>query len=70
VATFDAEPAELQLRAALDRLAPKQRLAVVYRYLADLSYADVAELLGTTETAARRNAADGIARLRREGAPR
>jgi len=52
------------LTAALDRLAPKQRTAVVARYIADLSYAQVAELLGTTEAAARRNAADGIARLR------
>jgi RNA polymerase sigma factor (sigma-70 family) len=70
VASNDREPTELGLRAALDRLAPKQRDAVVYRYLADLSYADVASLLGTSEAAARRNAADGIARLRREGAPR
>jgi RNA polymerase sigma factor (sigma-70 family) len=69
VATRDPEPAELGLRTALDRLPPKQRLAVIYRYLADLSYADVASLLGTSEAAARRNAADGIARLRREGAP-
>ena len=37
---------------------------MVARYVADLSYAQVAELLGTTEAAARRNAADGIARLR------
>ncbi len=66
VATIDPEPGELGV--ALDGLAPKQRQAVVYRYLADLSYADVAALLGTTEAAARRNAADGIARLRREGA--
>ena len=61
-----ADPDSLadSLTAALDRLAPKQRTAVVARYVADLSYAQVAELLGTSEAAARRNAADGIARLR------
>jgi RNA polymerase sigma factor (sigma-70 family) len=53
------------LRAALDALPPKQRGAVIYRYLADLSYAEVGELLGSTTVAARRSAADGIASLRR-----
>lgn len=52
------------LRAALDALAPKQRTAVVYRHLADLPYAEIARLMHTSEAAARRNAADGIARLR------
>ena len=59
-----------ELTAALATLAPKQRTAVVARYIADLPYAEVAELLGTNEPAARRSAADGIARLRaRLGAP-
>ena len=53
------------LRPALDALAPKQRAAVIYRYLADLSYATVADLLDSNEAAAHRNAADGIAKLRR-----
>jgi DNA-directed RNA polymerase specialized sigma24 family protein len=58
------------LRNALAALPPKQRSAVVYRYLADLSYGDVAALLGSNEAAARRNAADGIAKLRATyGAP-
>ena len=51
--------------AALAALPPKQRGAVIYRYLADLSYADVAALLDSSEAAARRSAADGIAALRR-----
>jgi RNA polymerase sigma factor (sigma-70 family) len=55
---------ESDLRAALNALPPKQRGAVVYRYLADLSYTDVARLIDSSEAAARRNAADGIARLR------
>lgn len=53
------------LRAALDRLPTKQRGAVIYRYLAELSYAEVGELLDCSPTAARRNAADGIASLRK-----
>lgn len=52
------------LAAALAGLPPKQRGAVIYRYLGDLSYAAVATLLDCSESAARRNAADGIARLR------
>jgi RNA polymerase sigma factor (sigma-70 family) len=59
------EPADTELHGALAALPCKQRGAVVYRYLADLSYADVAVLLECTEAAARRSAADGIARLRR-----
>ena len=55
---------DTELRAALDALPFKQRGAVVYRYLADLSYADVGVLLDCSEAAARRSAADGIARLR------
>jgi RNA polymerase sigma factor (sigma-70 family) len=53
-----------ELRAAVAALPDKQRRAVVYRYLADLSYRDIAELLDCTEAAARRSAADGVARLR------
>jgi RNA polymerase sigma factor (sigma-70 family) len=53
-----------ELRAALDTLGDKQRTAVVYRHLADLPYAEIARLMGTSEAAARRNASDGIAKLR------
>lgn len=52
------------LLASVRRLPPRQRAAVAYRYLADLSYDDVAELLESTPAAARRAAADGIAALR------
>jgi RNA polymerase sigma factor (sigma-70 family) len=52
------------VRAALDSLPPKQRGAVIYHYLADLPYAEVGALLETSEAAARRSAADGIAKLR------
>ncbi|HEY3238452.1 MAG TPA: RNA polymerase sigma factor [Acidimicrobiia bacterium] len=58
-------PGDDDLRAALDALPPKQRGAVIYRYLADLPYAEVAALLDSSEAAARRSAADGIATLRK-----
>jgi RNA polymerase sigma factor (sigma-70 family) len=53
------------LADALTRLSAKQKQAVAYHYLAGLPYADVAAILGGTAEAARRAAADGVARLRR-----
>src|SRR5205085_12582013 len=53
-----------ELRSALDALPPKQRGAVIYRYLAGLPYAEVGKLRGSSATAARRSVADGIAKLR------
>lgn len=58
----DPEP---ELSAAVASLPPKQRQAVAYHYLAGLPHAEVAALVGGTEAAARRAAADGIASLRR-----
>ena len=52
------------LRTAVNRLPTKQRHAVAYRYLADLSYAEIGALLDCSVAAARRSAADGIAALR------
>jgi len=65
-AVREPDPADDEvLRLALDGLPPKQRGAVIYRYLAGLSYAEVGKLLGSNATAARRSAADGIANLRK-----
>jgi RNA polymerase sigma factor (sigma-70 family) len=50
---------------AVSSLPDKQRQSIAYHYLAGLPYADVAGLLGGTEQAARRAAADGIKNLRR-----
>ena len=55
------EPA---LWAAVRALPPKQRAAVVARYVNDLAYRDIARIAGGTEEGARRSAADGIAKLR------
>jgi RNA polymerase sigma factor (sigma-70 family) len=63
------EPADARLWTAVRALPTKQRHAVAYRYVADMAYADVAELLGISEPAARRNAADGIKALRRTYQP-
>jgi RNA polymerase sigma factor (sigma-70 family) len=49
---------------ALAALPTKQCRAVAYHYVAQLPYAQVAELLDTSEAAARRAAADGMAKLR------
>ncbi|MGH8824203.1 MAG: RNA polymerase sigma factor [Jiangellaceae bacterium] len=53
------------LWAALKALPAKQRQTVVYHYLAGLPHREVARIVGGSEAAARRAAADGIATLRR-----
>ncbi len=63
-AITDQAVIDTDLRTALNRLPTKQRHAVAYRYLADLSYAEIGRLLDCSEAAARRSAADGIAALR------
>jgi RNA polymerase sigma factor (sigma-70 family) len=63
-AGFDGAGLDGDLRTAVNRLPPKQRHAVAYRYLADLSYAEIGALLDCSVAAARRSAADGIAALR------
>jgi RNA polymerase sigma factor (sigma-70 family) len=51
---------------AVRELPPKQRTAVVQRYLLDRPYAEVAEVIGCSEEAARQNVRAGLARLRRD----
>ncbi len=60
-----SEAGEPGLWAALRLLPFKQRAAVVYHHVAGLPYAEVGALIDSSEVAARRSAADGIARLRR-----
>ena len=55
---------ETALWQALAALPTKQRGAVAYHYVAGLPYAEVAVMLNSSEAAARRSAADGIAKLR------
>jgi RNA polymerase sigma factor (sigma-70 family) len=56
---------DLDLARSLAALPDKQRYAVIYHYLIGLPYRDVAAVIGGTGDAARRAAADGIAKLRR-----
>lgn len=55
-----------ELWAAVATLPDKQRHAVVLRYIGDLAYAEIGELAGTSEAAARQNVRAGLARLREE----
>ena len=64
---------DTELWDALRSLPRKQRQAVAYHYLAGMPYALIAPILGNSEVAARRAAADGIKTLRaiyRQGASR
>lgn len=64
-----ADPGEADdhsaLYGALQRLTERQRLAVAHHHLGGLAYREVAEVIGSSEAAARRAAADGIKNLRR-----
>jgi RNA polymerase sigma factor (sigma-70 family) len=55
---------DLDLWAALARLPDGQRAAVVHHHLAGLPFDEVAAVTGTTPTAARKAASDGVRRLR------
>jgi RNA polymerase sigma factor (sigma-70 family) len=52
----------LQVRS----LPGKQRAAVVHRFVMDLDYRSIGELMGTSEEAARQNVRAGLVRLRKE----
>jgi RNA polymerase sigma factor (sigma-70 family) len=54
------------LWSAVRELPPKQRAAVVLRYVNDFSHREVATVLDCSEEAARRSLHEGLARLRRE----
>ncbi|WP_078856355.1 SigE family RNA polymerase sigma factor [Streptomyces sp. NBRC 109706] len=56
------------LLPALERLTPRQRAAVVLRYLDDRSETEVARLLGTGVGTVRSHTARGLAKLRADGA--
>lgn len=58
------EPSDEVLRAALATLSERQRFAVVAHHVEGRAYGEVAQLLATTPAAARRSAADGMAKLR------
>jgi RNA polymerase sigma factor (sigma-70 family) len=51
---------------AVGKLAPKQRAAIVLRFVSDLPFREVGRILDTSEAAARQNVREGLARLRKE----
>ena len=57
------------LWAAVHELPPKQRGAVLLRFAGDLSHREIARALDSSEEAARRALADGLAKLRKEWTP-
>jgi RNA polymerase sigma factor (sigma-70 family) len=58
------DPADADLLAVLATLTERQRLAVVRHHVDGFPFSEVAVLLGSTPAAARRAAADGMAKLR------
>ncbi|WP_405822056.1 SigE family RNA polymerase sigma factor [Streptomyces sp. NBC_01390] len=54
----------LMVRAALAKLAPKQRAVLVLRYWEDLSVADTADLLGMRVSTVKSHTARGLAAMR------
>ena len=61
-----ADDGRPELWALVRRLPPKQRSAIALRFLVDASHAQIAEVMDTTEEAARRNVHEGLKRLRME----
>ena len=57
------------LWTAVHDLPPKQRGAVLLRFVGDLSHRQIARALDSSEDAARRALADGLAKLRKEWTP-
>jgi RNA polymerase sigma factor (sigma-70 family) len=62
----EVEPADDGLWRRVRGLPPKQRTAIVHRYVLDLAYAEIGERMGISEEAARQNVSAGLRRLRRE----
>jgi len=62
-AVRDPEPADGTLWSAVDDLPPKQRSAVLLRFVGDLPHRDIARTLEISEPAARRNLHEGLRKL-------
>ena len=61
----DQAPAYAELAELTDGLGAKERAAVVLRYGYDLSYDQIASVLGSSPDAARQAASTGVRRIRR-----
>jgi len=69
VAPPHPEPADDGVWLGVRALPPKQRDAVVHRFVLDLAYGEIGARMGTSEEAARQNVSAGLRRLRREVTP-
>src|SRR5919199_2677889 len=61
-----ADGPDEELWEAVRELPPKQRAAVVLRFVNDLSHREIAAVLDCSEAAARRSLHEGLTRLREE----
>ncbi len=64
VPTYDTELPDHELWQRVHDLPAKMRTAVTLRYAGDLTHAEIAQAMGTSEDAARRNTFEGLKRLR------
>ena len=55
---------EPEIWRAVRELPPKQRAAVLHRYVNDLAYVDIGQVMGCSEEAARRSVHEGLKKLR------
>jgi RNA polymerase sigma factor (sigma-70 family) len=60
-APLNGEP---ELWGAVRELPAKQRAAVLHRYVNDLAYGDIGQVMGCSEEAARRSVHEGLKKLR------
>lgn len=60
----DAPGVDVELWSAVGSLPPRQRVAVVHRHVLDRPYAEIAELMGTSEETVRANVYQGVKKLR------
>jgi RNA polymerase sigma factor (sigma-70 family) len=65
-AVMNGEAPDDELWAAVRELPPKQRAAVVLRYVNDLSHREIAGVLDCSEAAARRSLHEGLTKLRED----
>jgi len=65
----DADGRDEELWAAVHALPPKQRGAVLLRFVGDLTHREIASALDSSEEAARRALSDGLAKLRTNWIP-
>ena len=62
----EPEVPDQALWARVRALPPKQRSSIVLRYVEDLPYRTIGEVLGCSESAARQNVRAGLTKLREE----